>query len=781
MNSTVKTFREISPDEQARAGGKGGTLARLIQAGYPGPDGFVVMPEAFETDHLQPDAWAQILKNLETIRIQNGKTAFAVRSSALAEDSVYASFAGEFETVLDVHTDDAVRGAIHQVHESQHAERVKAYSQAKGLEQEQEIAIVVQKLIRADISGILFTADPVTGNRFTMRGNYVYGFGEELVSGEVEPYTFTLERPKGKYQGPAELKRYARKLYKLACRLEDDLSRPQDIEWAIEGGKVYILQSRPITTLIDYDPVTGERNSSLSGDYVWMGHEVFPDVMTPSAYSIISHFHNFKIEGMKAVGNIGGRFYMNFSMVYAMMRAFGQSRDKALEYVEMTTGFKIRGVTLPKVPVSRWNIIKSMLPIQRELLPLQTRLMKRFDEIISNNPTRCHELRQKITTVTDRATLIKLWHEEVFPLFFDLMMIQDKSNEDYFYPYLAARKKLANLMGEADADALLVNLVGGTGGLASLQPLVGLQKVISGEMSREEYARVAGHRLPQEDEISIPRPYENPDWIDERIEEYRKDPVDYGAMLAQRALQFERVWNDLSFEYPKEAVKVKKKLNQASVAMERREVIRSEFTRSFGVIRDWFLRAGKLAYLIDDSVFYLTDEELLDILSGNENAVKYISSRRETYQKQKALPKYPLVISGRFDPYTWAKDPQRRSDVFDSHAAIPVEKAGDTLKGHPGSAGRVEGCVHVIHSPNESDQFLPGEILVASSTNVGWTPLFPRAAAVITDVGAPLSHAAIVARELGIPAVVGTGNATMRLKTGDRVLVDGGQGLVEVL
>jgi len=781
MNSTVKTFREISPDEQTRAGGKGGTLARLIQAGYPVPDGFVVMPEAFDVDHLQPDAWAQILKNLEAIRIQNGKTAFAVRSSALAEDSAYASFAGEFETVLDVHTDEAVRGAIYQVHESQHAERVKAYSRAKGLEQEQEIAIVVQKLIRADISGILFTADPVTGNRFTMSGNYVYGFGEELVSGEVEPYTFTLERPKGKYHGSSNLKLYAKKLFKLATRLEEDLGCPQDIEWAVEDGKVYILQSRPITTLIDYDPITGERNSSFSGDYVWIGHEVFPDVMTPSALSVLGHFHDFKIEGMKAIGNIGGRFYMNFSMIYAMLKAFGQSHDKALNYLEMTTGFNIRGVTLPPVPVSRWNIIKSMLPIQRELLPMQARLMKRFDEIIAANPERCNELRQKLLEIDERAVLIKLWHEEIFPLFYDLMMIQDKSNEDYFFPYLAVRKMLVKLMGEEQADALLVNLVGGSGGLASMQPMVGLQKVIEGTMSRAEYILNAGHRLPHEDELSIPRPYENPDWIDSRIEEYKKDPIDYEGMLAQRARDFQRVWDDFSSKYPKNAGRVKKKLDQAAKAMAKREEIRSEFTRSFGVIRDWFLCAGRLTYILGDNIFYLSDQEVLDVLDGDESAVNHIPNRRITYQKQIALPKYPPVISGRFDPYVWAKDPQRRSDIFDSHAAVPIEKFGSTIKGHPGSAGRVEGTVRIVHSPGEGDQFLPGEILVASSTNVGWTPLFPRALAVITDVGAPLSHAAIVARELGIPAVVGTGNATMRLKTGDRVLVDGGQGLVEVL
>jgi pyruvate,water dikinase len=722
-----------------------------------------------------------VVKNLELLRIQNGKTAFAVRSSALAEDSAYASFAGEFETVLDVHTDEAVKAAIFQVHHSRKSERVKAYSQAKGLSQEQEIAVVIQKLVRADISGILFTADPITGNRYTMSGNYVHGFGEELVSGEVEPYQFTLERPKGKYQGPAQLKRFARKLYKLASKLEDDLGCPQDIEWAVEDGKVYILQSRPITTLVDYNPSTGERNSTLSGDYVWMGHEVFPDVMTPSTFSIFSHFHNYKIEGMRAMGNIGGRLYMNFSMVYALMRAFGRSHESTLEYVELTSGFNLRSVTLPRVPISRWNIIKTMLPIQRELLPMQARLMKRFDETITNNPARCQELRKQIKTVADRASLINLWHDQVFPLFFDLMMIQDKSNEDYFNPYLSARNMLVKLMGEEDADALLVNLVGGSGELASLQPVMGVAKLLSGEMSRNEYANLAGHRLPQEDEISVPRPYEDPDWIDKRIAEYQKDPIDYDAMLSQRARDFKRVWKEFSARYPKQSGRVKKKLDQASQAMEKREIIRSEFTRSFGVIRDWFLHAGKLAYLYGDSVFFLSDQEILVVLSGDESAVDYIPERRKTYQGQKALPKYPLVISGRFDPYAWAKDPQRRSDIFDSHKLLTAEETVDTIKGHPGSAGRVEGFVRIVHSPDESDQFKPGEILVASSTNVGWTPLFPRAAAVITDVGAPLSHAAIVARELGIPAVVGTGNATMRLKTGDKVLVDGGQGYVKVV
>jgi len=781
MKTVVKPFSELSADERDLAGGKGGTLARLFQAGYPVPDGCVIMPSAFEGEDLRPDAWRQVVENLERIRRSNGKTAFAVRSSALAEDSAYASFAGEFETVLDVHTDEAVRAAVHQVHQSRKAERVRAYIQAKGLAEEQEIAVVVQKLIRADISGILFTADPVTGSRFKMTGNYVYGFGEELVSGEVEPYTFAFQRPKGKYEGPDDLKRFAKKLYKLAIRLEAELGMPQDIEWAIADGRLYLLQSRPITTLLEYDLVTGECNSSFSGDYLWMGNEVFPNVMTLSTYSIFRHFQDYTILGVRGTGNIGGRFYMNLSLAYSLMRAYGQSREAMVKYIELTTGFNLENVTLPEIPGSRWALIKSMLPVQRQLLPVQSKLMKRFDEIISASPSRCHELRHRMKNIDNKATLAELWHAEVYPSFFDLLMIQDKANEDYFFPYRAVRKMLVGLTGdEKEADALLVNLVGGSGQLTSLGPLLGLAKVARGEMSREEYALLAGHRCQGEDELMEPRPYEDPDWLDKRLAEYRENSVDYEDRLAQKAEDFERVWSDFAQKYPKKANAVRQKLDKIAAAMEKREIIRSELTRSLGVIRDWFLRAGELTGL-GEGVFFLEDQEVLDVLAGDDAVVANIPTRRETFERQSDLPRYPLLISGRFDPYIWAKDPNRRSDAYDSHAPVKIEEDSQVIKGHPGSAGRVEGIVRIVHSPSAGDQFQPGEILVASCTNVGWTPLFPRAAAVITDVGAPLSHAAIVARELGIPAVVGTGSATSRLTTGDRVLVDGAHGVVQIL
>ena len=290
---------------------------------------------------------------------------------------------------------------------------------------------------------------------------------------------------------------------------------------------------------------------------------------------------------------------------------------------------------------------------------------------------------------------------------------------------------------------------------------------------------MVGHRPQKENELVVPRPYEDPNWLDDQLAEFNRSPLDVEDMIAKRSAEFEAVWGSLQREYPRKSRKWRKKLDQINEGMEKRELIRSELTRSFGVIRDWFLRAAELTGL-GDGIFFLGYYEVLDVLSGDETMVDTIPARREMNEKLNALPPYPMFINGRFDPFQWAEDPHRRSDLFDSHAPVQVVES-EVIEGYPGSSGRVEGVVRFLAGPNEGAQLEAGEILLASTTNVGWTPVFPRVAAVITDIGAPLSHAAIVARELGIPAVVGTGNATMRLRTGDRVLVDGSRGIVEIL
>jgi pyruvate,water dikinase len=203
------------------------------------------------------------------------------------------------------------------------------------------------------------------------------------------------------------------------------------------------------------------------------------------------------------------------------------------------------------------------------------------------------------------------------------------------------------------------------------------------------------------------------------------------------------------------------------------------------VARACALRAGEFTEL-GDEIFFLSFSEIISLLLGKGiDSLQYISERTKVYERYRSLPLYPPVIRGRFDPFKWAADPNRRTDYFDSigfdHKDMAEELDNQIIRGAPGSAGLAEGVVRILNRAEDGHTLQKGEILVTAQTNIGWTPLFPRAAAVVTDVGAPLSHAAIVARELGIPAVVGCRDATMRLKTGDRVRVNGTQGFIELI
>jgi phosphohistidine swiveling domain-containing protein len=782
MKEMIRSFRELTAEQRPLAGGKGGTLAQLRQAGYPVPDGFVILPTAFIGDELNAEAWTQVQAHLTRLRKTDKKAAFAVRSSALSEDSAFASFAGEFETVLDVHSDEMIRAAIRTVRHSRHSERVRAYSEAKGIDAVHEIAVVVQQLIRAELSGVLFTAEPVSGSHDEMLGNYVYGFGEELVSGEAEPYTFTLKSPKGQYEGPPELKPFARKLYKLASQLEEDLGSPQDIEWAIADGELYLLQSRPITTLLEYDPITYEWNTSFTGDFLWARQEPFPEIVTPSTWSLWKQtFLTTEMAGIPGVGNIAGRIYLNVSLPYSLLLKFGKKHEEAVDLFDVIVSPLPVGVEIPKIPLSIFSLIREFVPIVLKMGLKQRKLKNNYREILATLPKFCKRVKRQIKEVHEKGELIDLWQEhKLLPLFSDLMLLLDAMTEDYRGFYLDLKKVLTKLIGKSDANALISMIAGGSQELTTIGPLVGLSKVVHGEMSRDEYTARYGHRHANENELSQPRPYEDPDWLDHHIAEFQQNPVDVKALLEKRMSQFDSLWAKFANSHPKKAKSLRNEIDNFIEATRKREAVRGEVTRLVGLVRSFFLRAGELLDIGKD-VFLLTTDELLKALSDDDLAITYIPARRGTIENYKALPTYPGWIRGRFDPFQWAADPDRRSDYFDSQAKTKVYLVSNTLQGHPGSAGTVEGAVRLIESPEEGDQLKPGEILVAVTTNVGWTPLFPRSAAVITDIGAPLAHAAIVARELGIPAVVGCGNATTRLRTGDRVRVDGGAGIVEIL
>jgi pyruvate,water dikinase len=299
-----------------------------------------------------------------------------------------------------------------------------------------------------------------------------------------------------------------------------------------------------------------------------------------------------------------------------------------------------------------------------------------------------------------------------------------------------------------------------------------------GEIDRATFTRQYGHHSPHLFELSYPRPAEDPQWIDQQLAGLREAPTDIMTLLARQKEAQEAAWDRFQRRYPRQAVKMRRQIARTRRSAREREATRSEQARAFWPLRAFVLQAGELTGY-GEKLFFLSIEEILALLKGDDTALASVPERQAIYASYRALPPYPVLIRGHFDPFEWAANPQRRSDVFD--ASGKSAPSGDAISGFPGAPGIVEGRARVVLTPEEGEQLQSGEILVTTVTNIGWTPLFPRAVAVVTDVGAPLSHAAIVARELGIPAVVGCGNATTRLHTGDWLRVNGEKGTVEIL
>ena len=432
------------------------------------------------------------------------------------------------------------------------------------------------------------------------------------------------------------------------------------------------------------------------------------------------------------------------------------------------------------MPVSRLRVLRGVLPMALHVLSVGRRDARHLDGYLATHPERCERRRAEVAAAPDGPALARLWEDVLEPEFHRVSWMLSAATRTSGASFVTTRRRLQHLVGPEDANALTAGL-GARGPLASLGLLDGLDELERGLIDRATFNRRYGHRGPHEFEISLPRPGEDPGWLDAQLATRAAAGAAAAEPYRERLAGQERArlaaWQRLRATHPLEARLLGRALTRWSRIARDREQARSEVIRYFWVLRDLALRAGVLTGLGDD-VFFLETPELLRVLRGETLPPTVVAARRAAHAAYAALPPYPALIRGPFDPFAWAADPDRRSDY---HRAGVRTAATAAVRGFPGSAGVVEGVVRVLTDPDDAGAFRPGEVLVTTVTNVGWTPLFPRAAAVVTDVGAPLSHAAIVARELGIPAVVGCGNATMALRTGDRVRVDGAAGTVEPL
>jgi pyruvate,water dikinase len=528
-----------------------------------------------------------------------------------------------------------------------------------------------------------------------------------------------------------------------------------------------------------------EWNATLAGDYLWSNvnfGEAVTEPMTPLAWSVLQFTladWGF-LPGCPAVGNIGGRPCLNISLFATVFHALGRGRNDLLKYMEATLYMRLPPeMDIPRIPISAGQFLAA-LPVLARLQLRQAQGVRRLPAYLAETPGWFERQQVRLQAADRPADLASLWREAIAPhvrqgawCVFGIAT----ASADYT---MRLRRDLAALSGPEDANRLIALAPdeGDAELLDSLGPLVGLERVAHGEMDRQAYLQTYGHRGPHEFEISRPRPAEYPAWLDKALADIRSRPMDASARLTAQRLAFTAAWERLRSRHPFRARLLQPRLAENARRIRQREKARSAYVRDRWLVRLFARRAAELLGLGED-VFFITLDELLARLMGGPVPAAEIAARREIYTRYMALPSYPSVIVGRFDLFAWAADPQR-GDIFDGQAR-PSAGESSVLRGSPGSAGRVEGRARVILDPRDGDQLQAGEVLVAVQTDISWTLLFPRAAAVVTDVGAPLSHAAIVARELGIPAVVGCGNATTRLRTGDRLSVDGERGLVKIL
>jgi rifampicin phosphotransferase len=833
-------------------GGKGASLVRLTEAGFNVPDGFCLTTDAYAAflsanglapviteltrrlDHRDVAAAERVsgiittgfeagdLPSSVVNQLREGYAALgygrvAVRSSATAEDLPSGSFAGQQESFLDIGDTTALVDAVRRCWASAWSGRALVYRARQGTAADVAVAVVVQRMVNAQASGVMFTVDPVSGLDSAITINSAWGLGEALVGGDVTPDTVVVDRRTGRVSKqrtgaknvmtvrstggtalapvpeklrhrPSLGKAQALRLARLGRRIEAVFQQPVDVEWCRSDTELFILQARPVTTGRRADPW----NDSYRGDFLWTNTnvgEAIPDVMTPATWSMVQVFLNdamatASIPPYVGYGRIGGHIYLNLSVMKTLSGIVGVNEESFRALTEEVFGHLPDDVEIPPVPASWAKVMRSVVPVALHVLSEAHRDVRKLDDYLATHPALCLRRRREIAEVDDPETLADLWTSTLEPEFHRVSKMLSAATRSSGASFVTTRKRLEEMVGPAGANAVIAGLGGGRDQLASLDLLKGLDQLDAGRIDEAGFNQQYGHRGPHEFEISRPRSGEDPVWLaDQRAQRSPAVAAELALKQEKQAQIRELAWIRLDHRFPLQAWLVRRQVRQWGRIARNREHARSEVIRYFWVLRAFALRAGELTGLGED-IFFLELGEILEALTGDVLDRDEITRRRRVHAGYAALPPLPGLIRGRFDPAAWAADPANRVDPRGTAAAPAASDADDaaaTVTGFSGSAGVVEGTARVILTAADGARLQPGEVLVTNVTNVGWTPLFPRAAAVVTDVGAPLSHAAIVARELGIPAVVGCGTATGVIRDGDRVRVDGSAGVVQVL
>lgn len=795
---------------------------------------------------------------------ENFRGAVSVRSSAADEDGSDHSFAGMHESFLWVSGDDEIISSIQKVWASAYSERAILYRIKNGLAVHPvPMAVIIQEMVDSYCSGVVFTADPATGDPHKIVVSSLFGLGEGLVSAGLESDHFYYDKESGETEEtcamkssqivrsetgvselplPGELKlipslttEQLQKVVSVALQIESLFRRPQDIEFSFnQDGELFILQSRDITTVNEYGPAAGNRQVWDNSNII----ESYSGVTSPMTFSFIRNAYAVvytcfsEVMGISSkvieenqivyrnmLGLFSGQVYYNLINWYRLVKQFpGYNYNK--EFMESMMGVKFRDETPDEEKRSsflrRWFIeLPKLLRLLGSLISKFVSLKRTVPQF--NNHFNTHYSRWEAMDFSQKAPfeLMSVYREMEEKLLRNWKV--PIINDFYVMVFYGVLKKLCVSWCGDQNGALQNNLICGEGDIASTEPtkiLMNLARDIKTDPELEKlfltkkpdelytfvetadsgielregvdhYLNLYGFRCMNELKLEEPSLHETPEFIYQMLSNY----VAMNDEALDPDLMNEREQN-IRINAEKEAFSripfykrglFKLVLKHARTGVKNRENMRFARTKIYGTLRilinavaDDFYRE----FLIEakEDIYYLTIDELWDFIGGTAvttNLRGLIELRRDEFERYRANPDQ----DEHFETYGTAYV----KNLFKNRAKKEVTESEDgSIRGVPCSPGVVKGVARVIKSPRD-DVKLNGEILIASRTDPGWVPLYPSVSGIVIERGSILSHSAIVAREMGIPAIVGVPELLNRIKDGDLIEIDGGSGEIRIV
>ncbi|HET8908375.1 MAG TPA: PEP/pyruvate-binding domain-containing protein [Ktedonobacterales bacterium] len=865
MRFIIQPTAEVT---RQQVGGKAATLARLQRAGFPVPDWFALTPEAFDAslDNANREQLVSTCASGDQSKIAAALTGLvpnsavlealaravaalspegqpvAVRSSASDEDGDAHSFAGQLASFLDVAPNE-VAARVVDVWRSGFSARMLAYRRSQGLDAMPPApAVLIQRMVAADVAGVAFSADPASGRRGVAVVSAVTGLGEALVSGASDADTATvdrldvieyIQRAEGE---PVLTEAQIRAVATLARRCEQHFGVPQDIEWAIADGTVYLLQSRPITTLAALRDPDGVYalwdNSNIAESYGGVTtpltfsfarhayEEVYRELcrlLGVSEAEIAAHADTFR----RMIGLVRGRIYYSlFSWYDLLSLAPGFSANR--RFMEQMMGVKEE---LPPALATRLASTNGRMRLADRLKVAQTvlrlarhcwrlphdvkRFSARLDAALAPETVPLEMMRPDELVLHYRDLEGKLLAHWDAPLVNDLFAM-------LFYGLL--RRLCITWCGDV-SGTLQNDLVSGQGGIISAEPArrvralamvaaqspglaetlrVGNADAIQREIARhptfaseyQAYLDRFADRCLEELKLESPTLRDDPTPLVRAIGHLAHrftsggDPTNTAAgdtpEHTKRAIAERKARRMLAWHPLRRAV-FASVLAQARARVRDRENLRFERTRVFGRVRCIFVELGRRYHALGlleqpRDIFYLEIEEALGLVMGAATTTDLkglAATRQAEYARWRAAEPPP----DRFETRGVVPVGLFTARLLPEDKTLPANDTTDQRSGIGCCPGVVRGRARVVTDPKTAE-VRAGEILVAERTDPGWILLFAGAAGVVVERGSVLSHSAIVARELGIPAVVSVAGLTAWLRTGDLIEVNGTTGIV---